>query len=53
MKVAYKRLHQVSIFGIKIFEWKTDYVEHSKEKDDDENILFIRIVDATIKDKEE
>jgi len=52
MKVAFKKLHQFSLFGLKIFEWKTDYVERSRDADDDEDDLFMQIVDKTIKDGE-
>ena len=52
MKVAFKKLHQFYIFGLKIFEWKVDYVEKSIDKDDDEDDLFMKIVDNTIKDRE-
>lgn len=52
MKVAFKKLQQFSLFGLKVFEWRTDYVERSRDADDDEDDLFMKIVDKTIKDEE-
>lgn len=49
MKVAFKKLQQFSLFGLKVFEWKTDYIERSNDKDCEEDDLFMRIVDTTTK----
>ena len=48
MKVAYKKLTQLSLFGFNIFRLKTDYIERSSDKENDEDkTLFFRISDKT------
>lgn len=37
MKVSYNKISDFSIFGIKIFEFKTKYYEHSIDEDDDDD----------------
>ena len=52
MKVTYRKLSKFSLFGIKIFELKTDYVERSMDNDDDDNEFFISLNHRTLQDKE-
>lgn len=52
MKVAYRKLSKFSLFGIKIFELTTDYVERSMDKDDDDDEFFISLTHRTLQDKE-
>lgn len=48
MKVAYSKLSQFKIFGLKIFELKTDYIERSTDKDDDDDEFYINLKDREI-----
>lgn len=41
MKVAYKKNIEIKLFGIKLLTMRSDYIEHSIEKEDDDNGLFI------------
>ena len=35
-KVAYKKFNTLKIFGLKLFEFKSDYVEYSTDEDTEE-----------------
>lgn len=35
-KVTYTKFNVLKIFGLKLFEFKTDYIERSTEKDTEE-----------------
>lgn len=42
-KVSYRKINEFKIFGIKIFELKSDYVEFSNDSDADEDLFQIKI----------
>lgn len=48
MKVAYNKISDFSIFGIKIFEFKTKYYEHSIDEDDDDDRESITLTQRII-----
>ena len=52
MKVSYRKLSEFRILGLKIFEFKTDYVERSMDNDDDDNEFFISLTHRILQDKE-
>lgn len=49
MKVIYNKKHEFKLFGIKLFELKTQYFERSSEKEDDENDFFIELQERQLK----
>lgn len=49
MKCSYKKLNTFKIFGIKIFEFKTQYIEHSVDKDNDEDEFYIDLTTREIR----
>ena len=50
MKTSYRKLNQFKFFGLKIFEWKTDYIEHHIDKDDDEDSLYIKLTERELEE---
>lgn len=49
MKVKFDKLREFKIFGIKVFELRTQYMERSIDKDDDEDDFYISLSDRIIK----
>jgi hypothetical protein len=43
MKVLYNKLQEFKIFGFKLFEFNTQYLERSTEKDDSDNDFYIEL----------
>lgn len=41
MKCTYKKINTFKLFGIKILEFNSKYIEHSNDKDSDEDDFYI------------
>lgn len=53
MKIIYRKLHQFFLFGVRVFYFKTDYIERQIEDDDeDDATLQTRIIDKEIDDED-
>ena len=48
MKLSYKKRVDFKLFGKKIFEFNTDYIEHSIDVNSDEDEFNINLNTATI-----
>lgn len=46
MKCSYGKRTIFKLFNLKIFEKYTDYIEHSRDEDSDENDFFIELKTA-------
>ena len=45
MRVTYTRRSKFKLFGIKVFEHIVDYNERSTDKDDNENEMYIELIE--------
>ena len=51
MRVAFRRNCEFKIFGVKIFNFKTDYIEHSLDKEDEDDGLFVSFQERVVRNK--
>ena len=49
MKSSFRKRLQYKLFGIKIFEATSDYVEHVVEKDTSDDEFYIDLVDRDLR----
>ena len=49
MKSSFRKRVQYKLFGIKIFEAVSDYVEHMVEKETDDDGFYINLVELDLR----
>lgn len=52
MKVAFKKVCTLRLFGFKLLKFESEYIEHSSDKDSNDDEFYIDLTTRTIgKDK--
>lgn len=49
MKVSYSKINALKFFGLKIFQWTSNYIEHSSDKEDNDDDFYISLQQEKIK----